>query len=67
MYINVNPFDSDVAELEQSDIESMWNYLMKEPDNFIYTATQYIIGLELDYYKDELEPLYKALKPLYDE
>lgn len=45
MYINVNPFDSDVAELEQSDI----------------------IGLELDYYKDELEPLYKALKPLYDE
>lgn len=63
MYINVNPFDSDVAELEQSDIESMWNYLMEEPDNFIY----YIIGLELDYYKDELEPLYKALKPLYDE
>lgn len=40
MYINVNPFDSDVAELEQSDIESMWNYLMEEPDNFIYTATQ---------------------------
>lgn len=39
MYINVNPFDSDVAELEQSDIESMWNYLMEEPDNFIYTAT----------------------------
>lgn len=67
MYINVNPFDSDVAELEQSDIESMWNYLMEEPDNFIYTATQYIIDLELDYYKDELEPLYKALKPLYDE
>lgn len=67
MYINVNPFDSDVAELEQSDIESMWNYLMEEPDNFIYTATQYIIGLELDYYKDELESLYKALKPLYDE
>lgn len=67
MYINVNPFDSDVAELEQSDIESMWNYLMEKPDNFIYTATQYIIGLELDYYKDELEPLYKALKPLYDE
>lgn len=33
MYINVNPFDSDVAELEQSDIESMWNYLMEEPDN----------------------------------
>lgn len=41
--------------------------LWKSPDNFIYTATQYIIGLELDYYKDELEPLYKALKPLYDE
>ena len=40
---------------------------MEEPDNFIYTATQYIIGLELDYYKDELEPLYKTLKPLYDE
>ena len=42
MYINVNPFDSDVAELEQSDIESMWNYLMEEPDNFyIYCDTIY--------------------------
>lgn len=49
MYINVNPFDSDVAELEQSDIESMWNYLMEEPDNFyIYCDTIYYwLGIRL--------------------
>lgn len=62
MYLSIRLDDS--VELVQSDIEDMWNYLKQDTENFVYHTASYIEGLE--YYADELRPLYETLKNFFE-
>ena len=60
---------SCAVDLEQSDIENMWNYLMVDRENFEYVILQYLNNNfeTFDDWKDnsEFEKLYENLKKLY--
>ncbi len=59
--------DYNSASLQQSDIEDMWNYLYQDTENFLYHAASCIESLELEYYADELRPLYETLKNFFED
>lgn len=65
MYLSIR-LDDDSVELMQSDIEDMWNYLKQDTENFVYHTASYIEGLDLEYYADELRPLYEILKNFFE-
>lgn len=69
MFIQVKLDDYDFVEIQQSDIEDMWNYLIEDTENFLYGACLRIKGLDLDYWKEDesLRDLYKVLKDIYEE
>lgn len=58
MYLSIR---LDDVELMQSDIE---DYLEQDTENFVYHTASYIEGLE--YYADELRPLYEILKNFFE-
>ena len=62
---------SCAIDFSQADVESMWNYLMEDRENFEYGILQYLNNNfdSFDDWKDnpEFEKLYNNLKQLYDE
>lgn len=62
---------SCAIDFSQADIESMWNYLMEDRENFEYVILQYLNNNfdSFDDWKDnpEFEKLYENLKRLYNE
>ena len=74
MIININleeGINSAAVDFDQSDIESMWNYLMEDRENFEYTILQYLNNNfdSFDDWKDnpDFEKLYNNLKKLFKE
>lgn len=74
MIININleeGINSAAVDFEQSDIESMWNYLREDRENFEYQIVQYL-NANFDNFKDEwandsnFEELYNNLKQIYE-
>ena len=74
MNISVNleeGITSCAIDFEQSDIESMWNYLKEDRENFEYQIVQYL-NANFDNFKDEwandsnFEELYNNLKQIYE-
>lgn len=73
MIININleeGVNSAAVDFDQSDIESMWNYLMEDRENFEYGILQYLNNNfdSFDDWKDnpEFEKLYNNLKQMYE-
>lgn len=62
---------SCAIDFEQSDVDSMWNYLMEDRENFEYEITQYLNNNFYNF-KDEwmydfnFKKLYNNLKQLYE-
>lgn len=58
------------VDFSQSDIESMWNYLMEDRENFEYGILQYLNNNfdSFDDWKDnpEFKKLYNNLKQMYE-
>ena len=74
MIININleeGINSAAVDFDQSDIESMWNYLMEDRENFEYNILQYLNNNfdSFDDWKDnpDFEKLYNNLKKLFKE
>lgn len=74
MIININleeGVNSAAVDFDQSDIESMWNYLMEDRENFEYGILQYLNNNfdSFDDWKDnpDFEKLYNNLKKLFKE
>ena len=58
------------VDFSQSDIESMWNYLMEDRENFEYGILQYLNN-NFDSFDDwkynpEFKKLYNNLKQMYE-
>ena len=62
---------SCAIDFEQRDIESMWNYLMEDRENFEYQIIQYL-NVNFDNFKDEwrdnpyFKELYNNLKQIFE-
>ena len=62
---------SCAIDFEQNDIDSMWNYLMEDRENFEYGITQYLNN-NFDAFKDEwlynpyFQELYDNLKQIFN-
>lgn len=67
MNIQIKLIDSDCVEVEQSDIEDMWNYISEDTEDLIYRVTERIKSLDKEYWKDYLVPLYKTLKEICED
>jgi len=75
MIINIGQLaegiNSAAIDFNQSDIESMWNYLMEDRENFEYNILQYLNNNfdVFDDWKDnpDFEKLYNNLKKLFKE
>ncbi len=74
MIINIRleeGINSAAVDFDQSDIESMWNYLMEDRENFEYGILQYLNNNfdSFDDWKDnpDFEKLYNNLKKLFKE
>lgn len=73
MNISVNLEEGSTScaiDFEQRDIESMWNYLMEDRENFEYQIVQYL-NVNFDNFKDEwkddpyFKELYNNLKQIF--
>lgn len=62
MNVTVKLYDQDFVDIEQSDLEDMWNIISEDTENFLYIVNQRIKGLDTDYWKENLIPLYETLK-----
>ena len=74
MTININLEEgttSAAIDFNQFDIESMWNYLMEDRENFEYGVLQYLNNNfdSFDDWKDnpDFKKLYDNLKKLFKE
>lgn len=65
MNINIDLANSSI-ELDQSDYDTMWDCITQDSDSFIYMASNFLEGLDLEYYKEDLKPLYEKLKSYYE-
>lgn len=75
MNISVNLEEGSTScaiDFEQGDIESMWNYLMEDRENFEYQIVQYLND-NFDNFKDEwkdnsyFKELYDNLKQIFED
>lgn len=64
--------ESCAIDFEESDIDNMWGYLMRDRDNFEYIILQYL-NVNFNIFKDEWEynsdfkELYNNLKQIFEK
>lgn len=67
MNVNVKLCDRDYIDIEQSDLEDMWDIVSEDVENLLYLVKGKIESLDTDYWKEYLVPLYETLKNICEE